>query len=652
MEDINRKPNHLINETSPYLQAHAHNPVNWYPWGDEAFERAKEENKLIFLSIGYHACHWCHVMEQESFEDEQVAKILNENFIAIKVDREERKDIDAIYMKACQMITGRGGWPLNLWLTPDRLPVYAGTYFPRKTIMNRTGLIDVCDYLMTVYKEQPNKIMNQSFEIITSLKRAENHKEATLSDTLIEDTYTELSKSFDPDYGGFSKAPKFPSPHQILLSLESDHKENVKQGIKTLEHMAKGGIYDHLGGGFSRYSVDNKWLIPHFEKMLYDNGLLLDAYAKAYAITENAVFKQIIDETVRFVERDLGHVDGGFYSAYDADSEGVEGKFYRFTVNEIENVLGEEAKGFMKLYNVSKQGNFEGFNVLNLINKDLNAMLDPQNVTLRSMLFDYREKRIKPALDDKILSMSNGFMIHGLVEVYKKVSKEKHILELAINAYQYIKTYMLNDDYILLASVRNNQGTTEGMIDDYSAVIRGVLSLYEVTQKPEYLEDALHLMGKTIELFYDEEHGGFFVGSKENTGLIYNPKEIYDGATPSGNSLMAMNLLKCYLLTEDISYKSFLDSILDSFSYHLNRYKQFAAYFMRVVVGLTKGTKELKLYLPDQSYMDEAVLWLNNQGNDYLVKKVMVNPELCLEDKPTKYHCANMTCLQPEIVDL
>lgn len=643
--------NNLINETSPYLQAHAHNPVRWYPWGDAAFKKAKKENKLIFLSIGYHACHWCHVMEKESFEDLDVAELLNRNFVCIKVDREERKDLDAIYMKACQFISGTGGWPLNLWLTPDKLPIYAGTYFTKNTYMEKPGILQVSEYLANIYIESPNKIVNQSFDIITKLKRMENHREAVLSPTILKDTMTALHQNFDPEFGGFSKAPKFPSPHQILFALESDNEDDRNTGLKTLWQMAKGGIYDHIGGGFSRYSVDHKWLIPHFEKMLYDNALLLDVYTKAYDLTGDEKIKIVIDETFEFLKDELRSPKGAFYTAYDADSEGVEGKYYRFSYVEILEVLGDDlGTMFIDAYGVTTKGNFEGHNIVNLIDSTMDTMLNAELKEARNQLKAYRDKRVKPALDDKILSMSNGFMIHGLCEMYKYLGNEE-ALNRAVDVYKYIKKYMINDTYTLLSSVREQVGNIEGMIDDYASVIRATLALFDVTQEEAYLDDSLALMRKAIELFYDEEHGGFFVGSKENKGLIYNPKEIYDGATPSGNSLMAMNLLKCFLITEDVQYKGFLDIMIESFSHHLNNYKQHTSYLMRVVKLLSEGTKELKVYTPDNNKRKQVVNWMVSQKG-YTVSKLIVDESMCIEGEATVYSCENNTCQQPEKIEL
>jgi uncharacterized protein YyaL (SSP411 family) len=590
-------------------------------------------------------------MERESFEDKDVAKVLNDHFISIKVDREERKDLDTIYMKACQMITGSGGWPLNLWLTPDRLPVYAGTYFTKRNYLNRTGIIEVCEYLHSVFENEPNKIFNQSYQIITTLKRAENHKEATLSTSLVEDTIKELKKAYDQEFGGFSKAPKFPSPQQNLFLLDAGDEEGLDMAIQSLVHMAKGGIYDHIGGGFSRYSVDNQWLIPHFEKMLYDNGLALDVYSQAYFLTKNPSIKQVISETIHFLDTELQNPKGGFYSAYDADSEGVEGKYYRFTYDEILRVLGQEAgMHFCQAYNVTKSGNFEGYNIPNLIEKNFDIIHDAEYVSMKAILKEYRSKRVKPALDDKILSMSNGFAIHGLCQVYRYTG-DQHALELAIRSYDYIHQYMFTQEGLLLASVRDDRGDVEGMIDDYAAIIRGLFNLYDVTFEDRYLEDAVRLIDKTVELFYDEEHGGFFVGSQYNKALIFNPKEIYDGATPSGNSLMAFNLLKCYLLTENDDVKILLDRMIENYSYQLNEYKHYAAYFVNLISYLEKGTKEAKIYMMHADQKESIIQWLRKSDKAYFVTRLFIDPSMCLEEKPTLYECENMLCHAPRIIE-
>ncbi len=536
MTDKSRIPNHLIDESSPYLQQHAYNPVDWYPWGDEALAKAKHENKLIFLSIGYSTCHWCHVMAHESFEDEEVAELLNDRFVCIKVDREERKDLDAIYMKACQVMTGTGGWPLNIWLTPDRLPVYAGTYFSKRSHMTRVGLMETAEYLSDTFEKNPDSLFSRSVEVTDRLIQMEDYKEGELDRKIVWETVQDLVQAYDPIYGGFSKAPKFPSPQQLLFLLESKDTARHQDALHTLEQMAKGGIYDHIGGGFSRYSVDEKWLIPHFEKMLYDNGLLLDAYAKAYQLTKREDFLRVINETVGFLEDEMTHPEGGFYSAYDADSEGVEGKYYCFTLDEVEQVLGaERAKTFSKFYNITQHGNFEGYNIPNLIQHSLDKNLDPELTRMRSELAVYRSKRIKPGLDDKVLSLGNGFAIHGLASVFE-VTEDDKVLQMASRAYGYVKDCLISEDDTLLTGVRDGQGEVEGVLEDYAAIIRAVLKLYEVTYDDAYLIDAMRLTRRTVELFFDEDLGGFFIGSKNSEDLIYNPKEStmerHQAATP------------------------------------------------------------------------------------------------------------------------
>lgn len=645
--------NRLIDEASPYLLAHAHNPVDWYPWGEEAFQKATTENKLIFLSIGYHACHWCHVMEAESFEDEEVAALLNDHYICIKVDREERKDLDAVYMKVCQAITGSGGWPLNVWLTPDKLPILAGTYFPKRNYMNRPGLMETATYISTAYKEEPQNIQNRALDIMDGIKKSDQKKHEDLNISILDQVHDDFISSFDPVYGGFSKAPKFPVPHQLLYLMESGEDQLIKMALKTLKQMIKGGIYDHIGGGFARYAVDAKWLIPHFEKMLYDNSLLLDVLCKAYEVSLDPVFKTVALEVKRFMRDELGHNLGGFYAAYDADSEGVEGKYYRFTKREILKVLGDQdGEEFCQLYDVTESGNFEGFSILNLINGELDSINDLRIKTQRDKLKNYREKRIKPALDDKILAMSNGFAIHGLMTMYE-VFEDEEALEMAVRAEAYIHKYMIRNGE-LLVSLRHNVGAIGGTLDDYGAYIRGLLKLFAVTQEDIYLKRGLLMMEVVLSTFWDQEQGGFFAGKTSNRELIYNPKELYDGATPSGNSLMAFNLLFALIITEDVRYKRYLDDMVASLSADLNRYRIHASYFMSVIRKLQLGTKEVRIYVKDAEAKERIV-----KSNSYLMlqgryihdmKLVLINPEKCIDQLPTLYFCNNGACQMPELL--
>lgn len=648
-----RLPNHLINESSPYLLAHAYNPVNWYPWGEEALQKSKDENKLIFLSIGYHACHWCHVMETESFEDEEVAAVLNANYICIKVDREERKDLDAVYMKVCQAMTGSGGWPLNVWLTPDRLPVYAGTYFPKHNYMNRGGLIETATQISDLYKKLPQVITDKSFEITEKLKNAENNIIGTLHPEIINKVNRNFADAFDPVNGGFSRAPKFPAPHQLIYLLGSEDDSLVKMGLKTIEQMIKGGIYDHIGGGFSRYSVDEKWLIPHFEKMLYDNALLLDVLCKAYDVSGNQSFKTVAMEIKAFMKRELSHPSGGFYSAYDADSEGIEGKYYRFTKKEILQVLGEkDGNLFCQLYDISNQGNFEGYTIINLLHGKLETINSPEIKILRNKLLEYRNQRIKPALDDKILSMCNGFAIFGLATMYE-IFEDSEALQMAIKTEKYIDEMMIKNGS-LLVSVRNDTGNINGTIDDYSAYIRGLLKLFIITQESHYLEKILSLIDLTIKKFWDNENGGFFVGEQNTNDLIFNPKDLYDGAIPSGNSMMANNFLLAFLLTEDVIYKKYLDEMIGFFSNDLNHYKIHASFFMDVIRTLQTGTKELKIYVKDFETKEMVVKEYSYKKLNFLHKNnihmIIIDKDKCIENLPTVYFCENGACKLPKLL--
>lgn len=651
---MKKNTNHLIHESSPYLLAHAHNPVDWYPWGDEALEKSKAENKLIFLSIGYHACHWCHVMETESFEDEEVAAVLNANYVCIKVDREERKDLDAIYMKACQAMTGSGGWPLNVWLTPDRLPVYAGTYFPKHNYMNRAGLIETAGQLSKIYRETPQVLYEKSSRLVRLLKADKSQRESILSPTLLEDVKDDFIEEFDPVYGGFSKAPKFPAPHQLLYLLESGDKVLIKMGLKTVEQMLKGGIYDHIGGGFSRYSVDEKWLIPHFEKMLYDNSLMLDVLCRAYQISGNKSFKTGAMEIKTFMKMELAHVSGGFYSAYDADSEGVEGKYYRFTKKEIHQVLGDDdGNEFCRLYGITEKGNFEGYTILNLIQGELDTINSPSVRALRDKLYQYRSHRVKPALDDKILSLCNGFAVFGLASMAQAFD-DQEALEMAIKTDAYMKSKMLLKD-TLLVSVRNDLGNIPGTVEDYSACIRGLFKLFEVTQDEEILSRALVLTDQAIQKFWDTEDGGFFTGEQNNNDLIFNPKELYDGAIPSGNSLMAYNLLNAFLFSEVIAYKKYLDKMVTFFSSDLNKYGIHASYFMQVIRRLQLGTKEVKIYVKDveakENVMKEPSYHAIKSSLDYDIHMILIDEEKCINQLPTVYFCENGACSMPKLLN-
>lgn len=550
--------NHLKDQTSPYLLQHAENPVEWYPWGEEAFERAKREDKPIFLSIGYSTCHWCHVMAHESFEDEEIAKILNKTFISIKVDKEERPDVDSVYMSVCQALTGSGGWPTTVFLTPEQKPFFAGTYFPRNT---RQGLIGFQELILTVgekWKNEKETLLQSADEIVSFLKRQsfEVVKGKTRDDvTQLLTRAAQIYKStYDREHGGFGNAPKFPSTHNLLFLMrwyELDKDTQLMEIVeKTLTQMYRGGIFDHIGGGFSRYSTDEKFLVPHFEKMLYDNALLIMAYCKAYELTKNELYKEVAIQTADYVIREMSSQDGGFYSAQDADSEGVEGKYYLWDKQEVIQIIGEE-KGaeFCEFYDISSEGNFEGKNIANLLkNENFKNEFEEE----KKKLYEYRKTRYHLHLDDKILSSWNGLMIGAMCHIYEMTDDEMY-LNYAEKAWGFIENNLRENDTIYV-SWREGKRSGKGFLDDYANVVFGLLSLYEVSSKEGYLTQAQILTEHVIAQFYDNTHDGFFLNGEENESLIIQPKEIYDGAMPSGNSMMAYDLVQLAFYTEKELY--------------------------------------------------------------------------------------------------
>lgn len=562
--------NHLKDQTSPYLLQHADNPVDWYPWCEEAFLRAKEEDKPIFLSIGYSTCHWCHVMARESFEDEEIAEILNLYFIAIKVDREERPDIDNIYMTVCQAFTGSGGWPTTIFLTPEQKPFFAGTYFPKTSSYGRLGLKELLLQVHERWKSNRQRLLTSAEEITDILQKdalKKRHLIANESATdagpeyrQIEQAVAIFKESFDEKFGGFGAAPKFPTPHNLLFLMryyeKSGDRDALKMVEKTLLQMYRGGIFDHIGGGFCRYSTDAYFLVPHFEKMLYDNALLLSVYCKAFQLTKKDVFLDVAQKTALFVLREMTSPEGAFYSAKDADSEGEEGKYYLFEPSEIVRVLGEKAgQEFNRYYDITEKGNFEGKSIPNLLHhaekpEDKEAMEGQLRMEkFRADVYEYRSHRYALHLDNKILTSWNSLMIAALCHLYR-VSGKHIYLQTAIQAWKFISTYLCRDD-TLYVSCRNGQRSGEGFLDDYAFCIYALLALYEATLDLSFLQRAEIFCRKAFSDFYDEENGGFFLYGKNHEQLVLRPKETYDGAVFSGNSAMAYNLVRLSLLTGD-----------------------------------------------------------------------------------------------------
>jgi uncharacterized protein YyaL (SSP411 family) len=565
--------NQLIHEKSPYLLQHAHNPVEWHAWSDEAFELAVTQNKPVFLSIGYATCHWCHVMEKESFEDVEAARHLNNTFICIKVDREERPDIDAVYMAACQMLTGSGGWPLNLLLTPDKKPFFAATYIPKNSRFGRMGLIELCQQVNTLWATQIDKVQASAAGIASALPRAFNFSAANEpTESLLDHAYNLIWQSYDSRFGGFEKAPKFPTPHRLLFLLRCHHRTGdaraLKMVEKTLTAMRLGGIWDHVGFGFHRYATDPQWLLPHFEKMLYDQALIAQAYLETYQITKNPFYARTAVDIFTYVLRDMTSAEGAFFSAEDADSEGEEGKFYVWTKAEFQKVLrAEQTKEWEKILNLSPDGNFSdeatgqktGANILHL-DKTLNQWagelglnadeVSGQWETIREKLFKAREKRIHPLKDDKILMDWNGLMIAALALGARILNKPEYG-RAAEKSAQFILTQMQKNDGRIFHRFRDGELAIEAQAADYAFFIKGLLNLYQATFNLTYAEEAAALQERMLKDFWDHDNGGFYSTANTSEALPVRPKELYDGAIPSANSVSLLNLLWLSRLTGD-----------------------------------------------------------------------------------------------------
>jgi len=669
-QNTHKHENRLINEKSPYLLQHAYNPVNWYPWGPEAFEKAKVEDKPIFLSIGYSTCHWCHVMERESFEDEEVAQLLNDNYIAIKVDREERPDVDNIYMTFCQSLTGHGGWPLTVFITPDQKPFYAGTYFPKHKKYGYPGLISILNQISKQWIEKKDKVIQNSEEIndaIAVMESKEQGKE--VEKDILHKTFDELDSLYDPQYGGFGRQRKFPTPHNLsfLLKYWSITKDELALEIveNTLKSMYKGGIFDHVGYGFSRYSVDNKWLVPHFEKMLYDNAMLARVYVEAYHATKEEVYKDIAHKIFSYILRDMTAPEGGFYSAEDADSEGVEGKFYVWTVEEVEDILGkEDAKIYCKYYDITSKGNFEEYNIPNLINQGLEDIIQNQELksnleNMNKKLFDIREKRIHPHKDDKILTSWNGLMIASMAYGYRVLGEEKY-LNAAKNATEFIFKNLIKEDGRLLARYRDGHSAYLGYIDDYAFLVWGLLELYEATLDEEFLRKTIKLNDEMINLFWDEKSGGFYFYGHDAEKLVIRPKEVYDGAIPSGNSVAVFNMLRLFSLTGDTRLEKLAEQLFYAFGNSIKESPSAHAFLMAAISFYFVPKNEIVIVANKKDDLfSEMVREINNRFMPFATVAINIGNEEIrnissyiegkkMKDGKTTVHvCSNFVCHKP-----
>ena len=680
-----KSPNKLIFEKSPYLLQHAYNPIDWHPWGEEAFEKAGRENKPIFLSIGYSTCHWCHVMEEESFDDPEVARLMNDAFVSIKVDREERPDIDSIYMTVCQMLTGSGGWPLTILMTPDKKPFFAGTYFPKENRFGRIGMMELVPQIKEVWIQHYDEVVDSVNQVTEALRRAAvtvSGKE--INEAALKAAYIQLSQGFDEEYGGFGTAQKFPSSHSLFFLLRYWRRTGNERALeiveRTLQAMRHGGVYDHIGFGFHRYTTDRGWLVPHFEKMLYDQALIAMAYIEAYQATRKEEFADTAREIFTYILRDMTAPSGGFYSAEDADSEGEEGKFYLWTEEEIKKSLSEEEAEFaLKIFNAQKDGNFTeeitghktGKNILHL-RKSLKEIaidlkIDEQEVKrhleeMRKKLFAFREKRIHPYKDDKILTDWNGLMIAALAKGAQVFDEPKYA-EAARNAITFILKNLMRGDGRLLHRYREGQAAVPGNVNDYAFLIWGLIELYEATFEVRYLQNALDVSNGLIKHFCDERQGGFYFTADDSEELLIRWKEVYDGAIPSGNSVAMLNFMRLSCMTGNHEFEEKAMQIEKAFSKGILQsplsYTQFLTAvdfiigpsYEIVIAGISQAedTKAMVKALRGQFIPNKVVLFYPAEVKLPEITRLAVFTKdmVSREGKATAYVCQNYACQAP-----
>ncbi len=681
--DNNKGSNRLRFEKSPYLLQHADNPIDWYAWSEEAFQKAVEEDKPIFLSIGYSTCHWCHVMEHESFEDEEVAKLMNEVFVSIKVDREERPDIDNIYMTVCQMMRGNCGWPLTIIMTAEGKPFFSDTYIPKERRFGRYGMMELIPEIERVWKSDREKIVKTAESVTTSLQQISGSSPGgELEKSILKRAYDQLEERFDREKGGFGRAPKFPTPHNLLFLLgywnDTGDKEALEMVESTLQAMRRGGIYDHIGFGFHRYSTDSDWLTPHFEKMLYDQALIAMACTSAFQATGKEEYKETAKEIFTYVLRDMTDEKGGFYSAEDADSEGEEGKFYVWTKEEIEKVLTEkEADMIVRLYHIESEGNFHdeatgrksGTNILHLKKslQDLAAERGGKEraeiiESARKKLFDIREKRVHPYKDDKILTDWNGLMIAALAGAGQAFDEPVYT-EAAGKAAAFILKDMRDSSGRLLHRHREGSSEIMGTVDDYAFFIWGLINLYEGTFDTAWLKTALDLNRDLIKYFHDDKEGGFYFTADDGEKLLTRQKEIYDSAVPSGNSVAMLNLLRLSRMTGDHDLDKRASRIGSAFSGSVNRVASAHTFLMTaldfgfgpsyevVITGDPEGedTKEMIRALRRQFAPNKVVLFRPSNEETPMIIDIanFVKYQAPVNGKATAYVCLNYACKSP-----
>jgi uncharacterized protein YyaL (SSP411 family) len=637
--------NHLTSETSPYLLQHAYNPVDWYPWGEEAFQQAREKDRPVFLSIGYSTCHWCHVMAHESFEDAEIAKLLNEYFVAVKVDREERPDLDSVYMTVCQAVTGSGGWPMSLFLTPERKPFFAGTYFPKDAQRGMPGFRQLLTTIAQKWREDRASLLSSAEAVQSALTEEETAAISPEVD-LLERAVEQFRRSFDAEYGGFGGAPKFPTPHNLLFLLDRYRKTGDKAALHmaevTLRQMHRGGLYDHIGFGFCRYSTDHAFQIPHFEKMLYDNALLTMAYVSAFDATGNRAYLRIAEQIADYVLREMTAPDGGFYSAQDADSDSVEGRYYALRPAEVCEVLGvERGERFNRCYGITEHGNFNGRSIPHLVGSpEEAAALEPCLPALRT----YRKERCALHLDDKTLTSWNALMIAALSQL-SRVTGSLRYLDAAKRGMAYLETYLAEGDR-LFVSHRDGRRGCAGFLDDYACTIFALLQLQQVTQEIRYVQWANCLCTRAVSDFWDDVRDGFYLSGKENESLILRPKETYDGALPSGNAVMACDLVRLSEMAEDSPWEEVI--------------RRQMAFLSGAAAQIPMGHAFFLLALSDSQEPPDHVTVALGEDDDSLsvLKRLPLHalvtipsaptPEFpLLNGKTTYYVCTDKVCLPP-----
>lgn len=666
-------PNNLIKESSPYLLQHAYNPVDWFSWNNEALQKAKEEDKPILISIGYSACHWCHVMERESFEDDTTAAIMNKNFVCIKVDREERPDLDHIYMEAVQTLTGQGGWPLNMFLTPDAKPFYGGTYFPPQPAHGRPSWIQILNGVAQSFKTNRAAIEEQAERLTEHIKQTDKmhlkkqiiNIDSTNNESYLpalEKHYLKLQAYYDKTYGGFGSAPKFPHTSNLLFLLRKFYFEKNESALQfalfTLTKMLNGGIYDQVGGGFARYSTDSYWLAPHFEKMLYDNAQLLQAMAEAYAITKESFYAESVAQTYSFLQRELVSEEGGYYAALDADSEGVEGKFYVWQKQEIEYLLNEDAGWFCEYFNITENGNWEHTNILNR-NVSAKEYAQQKNIELTifqqklnnciNILLAERNKRIRPGLDDKILLGWNALMAKGLAVAYEATAKEEYKNAAIKNINFLIEKFVSLEKEKIYHTYKNGNATYQAYLDDIASLIDALIAVYQISFNADYLHTAKAITDFAIQYFLDEEHQIFLFTSSQQTDIIIRKAEVYDSVVPSGNSQMAHALYKLAIIFDNNTYKKLSETLLAQLQESIEKYPLSFGNWAMLMQTQHYGIKEIALVGKDcfsihqkimPHYIPEKIIMASETENNQFV---MLQGKLA-GDKATIYICEQNVC--------